>query len=282
MPVDENIAKKYIIRGSVAMSEKNILNKFKQGIGEYCAINQFIELSKRSFLADHSDLLTNKVAFIQYAKNNGLSLTCYNSDRMLHTMSLSYIININLCFETFLKNLYQIIKLYGYETIRKKEQNNSWLDCIVLNIYDTKTPTKLHALCQLCNYYRLIRNRAVHDLERVENYSKEFENLKQYNYNTDAKFSKLHAPNPYEKICFDDFVMFSRSCIELANQLYNAFDYDINKIIVQLPVAMMVKWKTYDDNRLKAAITLYLSSHFPKSKINPADVTELLKQVRKA
>ena len=35
------------------MYEKNALNNFKDVLGKYCAINQFVELSKRCFLVEH-------------------------------------------------------------------------------------------------------------------------------------------------------------------------------------------------------------------------------------
>ena len=37
----------------MTMQKKNILNNFKDVLGQYCAINQFIELSKRCFVLDH-------------------------------------------------------------------------------------------------------------------------------------------------------------------------------------------------------------------------------------
>ena len=40
------------------MYEKNALNNFKDVLGKYCAINQFIELSKRCFVAEHQKEMT--------------------------------------------------------------------------------------------------------------------------------------------------------------------------------------------------------------------------------
>ena len=35
------------------MQEKNILNKYKEICKQYCAINQFVELSKRCFVSEY-------------------------------------------------------------------------------------------------------------------------------------------------------------------------------------------------------------------------------------
>lgn len=48
-----------------------------------------------------------------------------------------------------------------------------------------------------------------------------------YNFKTEAKFSKLVAPNKYEEISFDDFVMFSRSCVELATYIFEKISVQI-------------------------------------------------------
>lgn len=46
---------------------KNILNNFKKILGQYCAINQFIELSKRCFVLDHEEDMKNRENFIDLA-----------------------------------------------------------------------------------------------------------------------------------------------------------------------------------------------------------------------
>ena len=45
------------------MYEKNALNNFKDVLGKYCAINQFIELSKRCFVVELSHYSFNSHRF---------------------------------------------------------------------------------------------------------------------------------------------------------------------------------------------------------------------------
>ena len=44
----------------MAVQKKNILNNFKDVLGQYCAINQFIELSKRCFVVDHEEDMASR------------------------------------------------------------------------------------------------------------------------------------------------------------------------------------------------------------------------------
>ena len=87
----------------MTMQKKNILNNFKDVLGQYCAINQFIELSKRCFVLDHEKDMATRENFIALATRNSVTLTDYNAENMVNAISRSYIVNVNLCFETFLK-----------------------------------------------------------------------------------------------------------------------------------------------------------------------------------
>jgi hypothetical protein len=161
------------------VQNKNILNNFKRVLGEYCAINQFVELSKRSLLTEQS-ILSNRAEFVHFANNNLIALTCYDPQKMVHSLSLSYIVNVHLCFETFLKELYQQIKHYGIKPLKEKSQDVSLLKCVCCNIYGERFYSEIAPINDLCDYYRLVRNSAVHDLCDVETYSSEYKKLFKY------------------------------------------------------------------------------------------------------
>ena len=91
------------------MQKKNILNRFKDVLGQYCAINQFVELSKRCFIADYDSEIHTRNSFIELATQKEITLTSYDSEYMINAISRSYIVNVHLCFETFLKGKRQIL-----------------------------------------------------------------------------------------------------------------------------------------------------------------------------
>ena len=213
----------------IIIRAENILHNFKDILGQYCAINQFIELSKRCFLLEHNEDMATREAFIALATNNGITLTDYNVEAIVNAISKSYIVNVNLCFETFLKDACSQVKNYGKGTYQDKRQDESWLKCATNNIISSKLPADMQANYDLCEYYRLIRNSAVHDLCEVDNHVKEYIYLQKYDFKTESKFAKLSAPNKYENISYDDFIIFARSCVDLATYLLAIFHMIIEK-----------------------------------------------------
>lgn len=245
------------------MQERNILHRFKQLIGEYCAINQYIELSLRCFADSYAYTFENPQELEHLAYSKSLSLSHYNATEMLHCISRTYIVNINLCFETFLREVYELLKKYGLNEIKSKNQNDSWLDCILNNVSIPETQSSKNAIIDLCNYYRLVRNSAVHDKFELDRHKVEYSMLKKYTYNTEAKFSKLNAPNNYDYIQFDDFVMFSRACQELAAYIYSSLEFNYVKIAKDIPDELIVKWLGFNNRqRLENAVRLYINSKF--------------------
>ena len=63
---------------------KNILNNFKEILGQYCAINQFVELGKRCFVTEHQKALETREEFVELAIKNSITLTCYDADKMVN------------------------------------------------------------------------------------------------------------------------------------------------------------------------------------------------------
>ncbi len=92
---------------------------------------------------------------------------------MVNAISRSYIVNVNLCFETFLKDMDAEIKCFGKKAHNAKDPKESWLECVVNNVVG-KLPKEYQKLYELCNYYRLVRNTAVHDLRDVRTLDKKF------------------------------------------------------------------------------------------------------------
>lgn len=242
------------------MQDKNALNNFKDVLGKYCAINQFVELSKRCFVAEHQQEIQKRDTFIKLATKYQVTLTNYNAERMVSEISRSYIVNVHLCFETFLKTVCNQMKVYGEKEYKPRKQEESYLQCAVRNICDNNLAENMKPLYELCEYYRLIRNVAVHDLCELDFHEREFRKLEKYNFKTETKFSALVAPNKYDYISFDDFVMFSRSCVELASYIFSRMSYDYKKIVRNIPNRQVNIWKNYSQVRRQKALYSYIKT----------------------
>lgn len=259
----------------MAVQKKSILNNFKDVLGQYCAINQFIELSKRCFVADHEEDMATRESFIALATRNSIALTDYNAENMVIAISRSYIVNVNLCFETFLKDICTQVRQYGKGAYHDKTKDESWLKCATHNIIPGNLPVDIQALFDLCEYYRLIRNSAVHDLCEIDDHLKEYKKLQGYDFKVETKFARLSAPNDYNNISFDDFVMFARSCVELATYLFNHISYDYEKIILNVPASQKAIWKKYSKERRERAILAFINTSFAIDDTLSAEIEHL-------
>ena len=96
---------------------------------------------------------------------------------------------------------------------------------------------------------------------------------------TEAKFSKLVAPNKYEEISFDDFVMFSRSCVELATYIFEKMAYDYTKIALDIPDKQISKWRKYSKNRQEKALCLYIKTLYKVDEEFIEQIPKLLNMI---
>lgn len=124
----------------------------------------FVELSKRCFVADYNSEIQTGSSFIELATQKEIILTSYDSEYIVNAISRSYIVNVHLCFETFLKEVCNEIRKFGKNPYQEKLQEDSWLNCAVKNIVKEKLSQDNQSLFDLYEYYRLIRNTAVYDL----------------------------------------------------------------------------------------------------------------------
>lgn len=136
--------------------------------------NQFVKLSKRCFITDYNEEIQTRRRFIELATPKEITLKSYDSEYMVNAISKSYIANVHLCFETFLKEICNEIKSFGENPYQEKLQEDSWLKCAVKNIVREKLSQDNQTLFDLCEYYRLIRNSTVYDLGDVKLHEKAF------------------------------------------------------------------------------------------------------------
>ena len=256
----------------------NLINQFTKTLGYYCSINQFVELSIRFFSAEVKEELENRGAFQRLAERHRITLTSYEPLSMMREISLSYIVHIHLCFEGFLQDISSHVRKYGYQEVSEKRQEESWLS-YAERIILISPPKEITPLIELCEYYRLVRNTAVHTNAEVKD--KQYQKIKKYNYKQDAKFARLSAPNEYENISFDDFVMFARTCNDLANVLYSNLRYDYTKIVLGMENEQIQKLKKYTNSRErgKQALLKYIATNYKCDSIINQDVDLLYESV---
>lgn len=115
----------------------------------------------------------------------------------------------------------------------------------------------------------------MHDLCEIDDHLKEYKKLQGYDFKVETKFTRLSAPNDYNNISFDDFVMFARSCVELATYLFNHISYDYEKIILNVPASQKAIWKKYPKERRERAILAFINTSFAIDDTLSAEIEHL-------
>lgn len=236
-------------------------NNFKKLIGEYDSVNEFIELMVRDFHNNYKSELADPDFLKKKSAEHNIMLTSYKTNVFFQKISTSYIVSVQQCFETFLKEVNDKGKKLGSYNWKTKEKDESWLHCIINNVLSKNEINELQPLIQLCEYYRIVRNSAVHDFYDKNDCGKEFENVSKYSRQLEVMYNKLNAPNKYEQISFDDFIIFTRAAKDIAYKIYNSFKYDIDKILQETDLRNFYRYKN-NTPRLKGAIKLFFRSNF--------------------
>ncbi len=264
------------------MAEQNILKRFKKNLGEYCAVNQFAEVAKETLLDEHAKDLKTRDGIIELASKYSIGLKEFEIEPIVNNLSKIYIVNVHLCFETYLKDLYNFIKLYGEKNIVKKAEEESWLQCVTKNVFGRSIPEGRTAEWKLCEYYRLVRNKTVHDLCEEKFEIGEFENLAAYEFDLSAKTRTLKAPNKYTEITYDDFMLYARYCLRVAICLFENTNLDYVKVVKNAPKEVVKGWKKELNNpkRLEESMLSYIKHLFKRNSEEMYDVSELMEVIK--
>lgn len=200
---------------------ENILSAFKNELGYVDATNQYVEMSVRMTEKDYGTVLKNDLQGLAQSVN--LNVSTLAEDYMCR-ISKSYIVNVNSCFENFLKSFRHLPGSPTNITGIEKTKEDDWLEW-TLNIAFSNTENDIKNDIVICEYYRLIRNCIVHNGES----SATLKNKRALIKTTDN--SRLNAPNGLDSLTFDDQVLFSRAAYNVAKYIFNNSQYDINAII---------------------------------------------------
>lgn len=87
---------------------------------------------------------------------------------------------------------------------------------------ETKEALGAHRLA-IFDYYRVVRNKYSHDKMSEDKVESAFESLTLYKNEIQIDYGSVNAPNNYENISFDDFILFSRVAKDIASRLNDLF-----------------------------------------------------------
>lgn len=222
----------------------NKLNAFKKANGSICRNIQYIELAvNRMEKCIEGQENNNYLLQVNKDKINLDNIETKNEHKLIY---LNNIIVINSVFQDYLKEIIKEINKYAKNIMKQKLENQSHLNYLKRNL-----KLDIDKEIEICEYYRLIRNKYVHNLE---------DNVKIPKLLNDMKI------NTYDSIKFDDFVIFSEATLIVAKTIYNEIKYDYEKILTE----NIKKFSKYRNNKEKfiRVFTEYIKTEFKEENIN--------------
>lgn len=234
--------------------------KFKKTLGYFDSIIELNEVAIREFSSkgntsgNFEDFLRQKSNFHNIRVDFPEIPQYFNS-----IISRSYIVLVSTCFEEFLEELrneHQKIKGAKWsweESVPKLETTFKKISLAVKKEDDINY--------RICDYYRLVRNSTVHNSEKkIQKLKSEYmkisliQGIKKF-------YSSLNAPNQFENITFDDFILYSRAAKTVAFQLCDSIIPTDKEILNLIDVD---KFSQYSNKltRKRNAIIADLRSHY--------------------
>lgn len=242
-------------------------------LGEYCALAQFIELSRRELISGHD--LENTTEFIELAKKQRLTLASYNAKMLNHRAALNYISNVYTAFDSFLHNLYGYVRSYGVGFFERNPDTSLLLVMCKMVLTNVEIKSNQNYI-DLCEYYRLIRNRAIHALDDKATEKSLFKKVTAHEYKKTTKYKTLEAPNTFANVTFDDFMLFAKISRTMATLLYDQTTLDYGKIIAEIDLKKFSLYQNHFE-KCKSELSSYLDMHFKKGFEDSLDsLTEML------
>lgn len=267
----------------------------KKGLGEFDAIVECNEIVIREFL-ENLKASHNQKQFIQdLSQIHGVKVDTVNVNLFSSRIRLFYILSVMQQAEQFIDEFRKEYKTYNPIWADKVDGETDF-DNLLRNIFSTKGQGIIEIreeVYQGFEYYRLVRNRFAHseekDIKKLENLCQK---VSQHSNFYNIKFHSVNSPNNYEKIDFNDFLLFTNIIKHIGYTLCEKCKPDNSKLadkIVKLeikvnnktisPIKSINKLKN-DPDRFSNAIGNLLNSTF--GKINNTDKEEIIQCIKNA
>lgn len=199
----------------------NCVSELYKNLGRFDAIVEFTEISIRDFIyqADQSGDFDN---YLQ-AKSTQHNIRVNTIDKSVYRarISHSYILSVYQTAELFIHQFREEhIDLYNKIWVLDDTKDNILIKTIrkISAINPATISIGAHRLA-IFNYYRVVRNKYSHDRISETRVDQEFQNVNQFTTQIQTDYSGLVAPNDFDNISFDDFILFSRTIKDISYKL---------------------------------------------------------------
>jgi len=268
----------------------------KKGLGEFDAVVECNEMAIREFLKNLKASPDQRQFIQDLSEKHGVRVDTVSVDLFSSRIRLFYILSVMQQAEQFFGEFKKEYQTYNPTWNEKKEKDGETdFDNILSNIFTSKGRGINEIGKEVYHgfeYYRLVRNRFAHseekDLKKLNNQCLKISEYAEF-YN--ATYHSINSPNNYDKIDFNDFLLFTNiikhigytlceKCkpdnAQLAEKISTLEVNGENKTIK--PLKNILKLKN-NPERFSNAIGNLLNSTF--GKINKTDRDEIIQHLNR-
>lgn len=193
-------------------------------LGYSDVINEMSEMIIREFMDTVQLSNEFEIDYGEIAKRHGIHLNFSDMNEVTNSLSRNYLVNSYSVVENFFR---EFRKEYCelHDTDWNFDDKESKLKSTVKNVIDNaKLDEAIEKIgtfnYNVMEYYRLVRNATVHDIRRTKNVPNEFyQETKIGLVDKYEQYGLIKAPNKYENINFNDFLLYSRVSKNIAYSL---------------------------------------------------------------
>lgn len=248
---------------------QNLLDSF----GKVDAIVECIELAIRDFEKSANSSNNYKEYIFQKSNEHNIKVNDVQFKELRIRSAQLHILNVYQQFEDYLENFRD-----------EHPDSENWkypkdIKGLFLNVLHNLNGDKniiSEAELEIINYYRLMRNIFMHpEIPNTKHDSKV--NKITSLIEKDESLSKLHAPNKYLELGFDDFILFTRTVKKVAHKLC-IIGRPSNEQIADT-IKKRVSFKKYKNNskRMENARLTFCRCEYSMNETEAAEIVKILK-----
>jgi hypothetical protein len=188
-------------------------------LGKYDAIVEVNEIALKDFLT--KAIASNNVDDYIKAKSQeyGVKVDSVDLNEIRTRVSYGYILSVYQSFELFLRTFKdEYCELYNVENWNLPNTNENLLLKIIKKVSNLSKAKRIisESKIELFDYYRIVRNKYVHAYIESSKVERAFIRINEHNEILNNQYPGLNAPNRFDEISFDDFILFTRVVKDIA------------------------------------------------------------------
>lgn len=188
----------------------------KSGLGEADSTVESIEVAVRKLEREAIESEDANSYIRKVSKQSGVRVDHFDVESLRLRAAHLYILSVYQHAEQFLETFWREIPgSEEWPQRNKKVDLGTWIFDNVVAPTDSGDKGEGLLLKSLFDYYRLVRHRFMHSRFDSEELEVKYQETKKL-WTDSGKWSMLSAPNRYEEMTFDDFILFSRVTKEFA------------------------------------------------------------------